>query len=169
MLVCGNAFSLRDDYLRAHELFPDAPAIAVKGAPVKAFAVFGCHPKKMARMVAQQKMLHERFTVHMGGNLVDRTRLGFKIHYEPDYRWPEAIGGSSGWAARKMAAFMGFDRVILCGVPLSIGGYYGGGVSKPFQDQRILDQYRREVMADTDFHKGVFSMSGWTKEVFGCP
>lgn len=170
VLVCGNAFSLLDDYARARGLYPDAPVIAVKGAAehVKAFAVFGLHPRKMPRMVDQQRRIHSEFTTHMGGDLVDRTRLGVPIRFTPDYRWPLAVGGSSGWAARKMAAFMGFDLVILCGIPLSIGGYCGNVPSRPFQSQKIIDIYRREVFADTEFHAGARSMSGWTMEVFGC-
>lgn len=171
MLVCGNAFSLLDDFARAQAMFPEAAVIAVKGAcaHVKAFAIFGCHPKKMARMVTQQCAIHSDFTVHMGGNLVDTTKLGVRLNYTPDYRWPDAIRGSSGWAARKMAAYMGFDSVILCGIPLSVGPYQGGMMSTTFKDKRIVEVYRREVQADTDFHAGVRSMSGWTKELFGCP
>lgn len=61
---------------------------------------------------------------------------------------------------------MGFSEVVLCGMPLEKGGLYKEP-SRPFQDQRIVDAYRAGVLADTEWHDDVRSMSGWTREVFG--
>lgn len=168
VIVCGSAFSLLDDYRKARARYPAAPVIAAKNAAwhVRAFALFSLHPGRFPGMVEGQRRIHREFTTHLGGRIRDHTNMGLEKTFEPDFYWPEITGGSSGWAARKLAAAMGFDIVVLCGVPLSKGGYVNGP-SKVFQDNRIIERYRREVMEDTEYHHGVISMSGFTRELFG--
>lgn len=171
VLVCGSAFSLLDDYSKARQKLPDAPCIAVKDASlhIKAFAVFGLHPRKMDRVVSQQKSIHSDFTSHMGPDIEEKTSQGVTIRFIPDYQWPEAVGGSSGWAAVRMAHFMGFDRIVLCGIPMVVGGYEGGKLSRSFKQDAIVKKYRDFILNDKDYHFGVRSMSGWTRDVFGAP
>lgn len=151
-------------------MFPDVPVIAVKDAAryVKAFALFGMHPAKMPRMVTVQKRIHSDFTTHMSGRQKDWTKFGYSHSFEPDYWWEGCDIGSSTWGARRMASFMGFDIVILCGMPMEVGGY-PHGPSMSFNDPSIIERYRREILSDVGFHEGVYSLSGWTREVFGCP
>lgn len=169
VMVCGSAFCLPSDLKEARKRFPFAPVIAVKGGAycLRAFALFGLHPGRMTEMARRQSMIHSDFTTHMAGGIRDCTNLGAEKAFAPDYHWNLPAEGSSGWVARKMAAHMGFDLVVLCGIPLSKGGYVYGP-SKPFQDERVISRYRDYVLQDSDYHKGVISMSGWTREVFGC-
>lgn len=171
VLVCGSAFCLPEDYARARRIFPDAPVIAVKDAScyVPSFALFGLHPAKMPRAVAGQLKINNEFTTHMSGSLLERTRLGGATSFRPDYWWPGCTEGSSAWGARRMAAMMGFDTVVLCGAPLVQGGYIGGKISTSFRQEGIVKKYKDAIMRDVDFHAGVHSMSGWTREVFGAP
>lgn len=173
VLVCGAAVSLIDDLVRARGLFPDAPAIAVNGAAaaVPAFALFTMHPRKLPRWIAQQRGMGTRFTTHAAGRAHARTKTGAL----PDMSWVDhwwrgiAHPGTSGWAARRMAAAMGFDLVILCGVPLEAGGYFDGGISKVNRSEAAMAHYREAVQADTAHHAGVLGMSGWTARFFGTP
>ena len=167
VLVCGNGFPLADDLARARGLFPDAPAIAVNGAAkeVPAFALFTLHPEKMPVLWAaeQRRRFGTGFTTHTGGKAERQDAPGI------DHWWPEAAGrGTSTWAAAKMARLMGFDRIVLCGMPLEPGPYADGRPAFAFM-RRQLEGYRAYVAGDTAWHRGVSSLSGWTRDLFGEP
>ena len=54
------------------------------------------------------------------------------------YWWPMVQGaGSSAWGAAKVAFLMGYEEVILCGVPLEQGPYADGIYAPTFQDDMI--------------------------------
>lgn len=169
MLVCGNAWCLLDDVARARERWPGAPAVAVNGAAgnIKAIALFSMHPHKLPAWIGlQRKKFGDGFTVHgrAKASAFERCRAAMPW---VEYWWPNCSGGTSTWAARKVAEYMGFSPVILCGMPLEKGTYQGGKMAKDFMRDDVLAHYRRLVARDTAWHQGVFSMSGWTKELLG--
>lgn len=171
MLVCGNAFTLADDLQRARALFPEAPAIAVNGASgnVKALALFSLHPDKLRNWIGlQERKFGAGFTVHScaRGKALDRCT---KTLPWVDHWWNTSARGSSGWAARKVAERMGFGPVVLCGVPIDRGGYQGGGLTKLWQKDEVVDHFRRLVEDDIEWHAGAYSMSGWTAQLLGQP
>ena len=172
VLVCGNAYCLHDDFQRAREIYPSVPAIAVNGAAgeVKAFALFTQHPRKFPQWIAlQRERFGDDFTTHAAGKAHLKSKFGH-VERMPwvDYWWEGvASGGTSGWGARRLAGLMGFDLVILCGMPLDKGGYSTGKMAKDFQNPAVVEHYRRMILRDRDWHSGVRSMSGWTAEVFG--
>lgn len=171
VLVCGNAYCLSDDLGRARELYPDAPAIAVNGASgnVKALALFTLHSTKMGGWAElQRKKFGSGFTVH-GVATAERAAELRTIQPWVEYWWHSSSRGTSTWAARKIATYMGFGPVILCGMPLQRGGYQNGKMAKFFQNDEAIALYRKMILTDPDWHKGVFSMSGWTRELFGAP
>jgi len=174
VLVLGNAFCLHDDYQRARRLFPDAPVIAVNGAAnyTQAFALFTQHPAKFPKWIRAQQRFHDEFTCHSAGTAKDKTAFGKLREYKPfvDYWWKYGAGGAtSGWGARRVASYMGFDLVVLCGMPLDPGCYNGNQPSRAMVKTEVIDHYRKELLADVDFHDNVKSMSGWTRSVFGEP
>jgi len=168
VLVCGNAWCLQDDIKTAREIYGDIPAIAVNGAAknVRALALFSFHPHRFVATgfgwIGRQQQIHSDFTVH-------------SAHYDEsmpwvDHWWPgTAGGGGSAWGARKLASHMGFDQVILCGAPLSPGGYSGDPIAKLMRQPAVIEGYRDGIRAETEWHEGVKSMSGWTKEFLGSP
>ena len=164
VLVCGNAYNLHDDLERAWGLYPDAVVIAVNGASgeVKALALYSKHPEKMPEWILRQRKFGDIFKVH-----------GSK--YKPDCSWVDHWwegargGGGSGWGARKLATLLGLDPVILCGMPLNPGNYASGRLSKLMKDPYVIDNLRREIEADVEWHEGVTSMSGWTRELLDAP
>lgn len=162
-LVVGNAFCLEDDLRQARELFPGAPIVAVNGAAweVRAFALFTIHPQNYAacRWIQKQRRLHTGFTTH---STVD--------HADVQHVWPGAAGGGgSAWAARKMAAFMGFSPVVLCGCPLVAGNYSGHRPGILMAKANVVGDLRAGIESETEWHEGAKSMSGWTREVLGSP
>lgn len=179
VLVCGFGPTFYDDYERARTMRPDASAIAVNEAAkaVKAFALFTLHPEKLKRFCALQiQSFGDGFTVHSGGRSFD-TANRQKRFPGVDYWWQQAAGGgTSAWAAARMARLMGFDEIILCGVPLIHGNYADRGFAKAWRagqkrgDGRdMLLTYRNYVENDTKWHEGVTSMSGWTRDLLGEP
>ena len=166
-LVVGNAFCMADDLAAARAIFGDVPVIAVNGAAreVKAFALFSAHVSRFMEygyewIGHQRNLFGPGFTVH---GARERPNMPW-INY-----WWGAMpgGGGSAWGARKVAAFMGFNPVILCGCPLVPGCYAGFRPGMAMADPAVVEPYRREVEADVDWHDGAYSMSGATREILG--
>lgn len=171
VLVCGHAFCFREDIVQARIFYPEAPVIAVNGAAgeIRAFALFTQHPIKLPGWI---KMQEDRFgldfTTHAAGKHHIATKLGHKAVNGVEHWWEGvAGGGTSVWGARKMAHFMGFDKVVLVGAPLEVGGYGDGKFSKLMQRPEVIEGYREYIKNDTAWHEGVVSTSGWTEEFFG--
>ncbi len=174
VLVLGNGFTLHDDYARARELRPDAEVIAVNEACrfYRADHVYSYHygPSHLDMWFPRQ---------------VEKFGPGAVCHSSPwharDYAIPDEWGvveywwkraganGSSGWMATRLARLMGFDEIILCGVPMASGTYSDGNMAKDFMKEKVVAHYRRGIAEQTDYHAGVYSMSGWTMELFGLP
>lgn len=172
VLVCGSAWGLADDLLAAKKIYPDAPIIAVNHSAqvLKALAIFTQHPRKMVKWAAiQQARFGEGFTTHAAGTAHVATKLGRTPEISGiDYWWDGvACGGTSGWGARRLAHFMGFELVVLCGIPIEVGGYYDGAISKSNKHQATIRHYQEQIKKDTLMHDNVKSMSGWTKKFFG--
>lgn len=119
VFVCGNAWCLHEDLAQAREIYGDCPIIAINGASreVKAFALFSIHSERFT-LAGYEWMRHQE---RLFGS-------GFEVHGAPlrkgqpwvDFFWPRGRtgGGSSSWCARRVAVWMGFDFVVLCGAPL---------------------------------------------------
>jgi hypothetical protein len=169
VFVAGNAWCLHDDIEEGRKIIGNAPVIAVNGASqeVKSIALFSYHPhrfiEKGCEWIRHQKRLFGTdFTVH-----ASRQENGMPF---VDYWWEDARGGGgSAWGARKLAWLLGFETVVMVGCPLTPGNYSSFKPGMIMTRDDILDPYRREIESDKDWHIGCYSMSGWTKEFFGCP
>lgn len=72
------------------------------------------------------------------------------------------------WGARKVAGFMGFGPVILCGCPMETGPYAGNHNLGGFMHRDdVVENLRRGIERETEWHEGVCSMSGWTRGLLG--
>lgn len=176
VLVCGFGPGFYGDFERARRMRPDAAVIAVNEAAkaVKAFALFTLHPEKARRWRTLQKQSFGNIPpLHSGGQGYDR-RDKYPV---VDYWWREAAGGgTSVWAAQRMARLMGFDERILVGAPLVYGNYADKSFAKAFREGQkredgrdMLQGYRDYIAKDTEWHEGVTSMSGWTRGILGAP
>ena len=152
-IVAGNAASLHSDLKGL-----DYPIIAVNGASreVKAFALFTQHPDKFPKWVRYQQRFHQDFKVY---SCVESPHSILKDIPK---------GGGSAWGARKLATILGFDKVILCGCPMTPGPYVGNHNLGGFMHRKdIVDELFGQIKRDVDWHKGCISMSGRTKELLG--
>ena len=169
VLVCGNAWCLPEDLEAARKIVSDAPVIAVNGAAreVKAIGLFSVHPQRFIEYgydwLKHQTRLFGPVLVHA---VREQPGMPWVNHW-----WPEikGSGGGSVWCARKLAWLMGFDPVILCGAPLVAGSYAGFRPGRIMAQPEIMIPYRREIEHDVEWHKGAYSMSGWTRDFLGSP
>ncbi len=173
VLVCGAAACLRADVAAARVLRPGAPAIAVNKAIkiIRPFAHFTLHPEHLAHWIEAAELVWgpRSWTTHSGG-AGRRLRANRAAWPRVDYWWAQARGaGTSTWAAARMARLMGFDEIILCGMPLEPMPYADGSPAKAFSRPEKTKVYRDFVANDTAWHGGVSAMSGWTRRFFGPP
>lgn len=168
-IVAGRAWCLLEDVERATRIFGNLPVIGVNGAAehLDLFALFSLHRSDLATWAAvQTKKFGPGFTTHSISKpeIVEKRREKYP---HVDYWWDSYAKGSSGWAARKVAAGMGFGPVILCGIPMEVGGYQNGKIAKMMVKQDVIDHYRNMILEDAPWHAGAFSMSGWTRDLLG--
>lgn len=180
-MVCALGPGFFEDLEAARKLRPEAPITAVNeaGKAVQAFALFSLHPEKGRRWKAVARQAFGKAPpLHSGGKYCDVPDRERRRKYPlVDYWWKRAAGGgSSGWAAAKMARLMGFEEIILVGVPMVFGNYADGSFAKGFREGHrhpdgsiLVEHYRQAILEDADWHEGVRSMGGWTREVFGGP
>lgn len=168
--MAGNAFCLKEDLDRASSLIGRCPIIAVNGAAreIEAFALFSYHPQRFIEppysWITRRKKLGGEFTVHSA------FRDAIPDMPWVDHWWEGANGdGGSAWGARKLAALMGFSKVVLCGAPLIPGPYSGYQLPLLMGRQDVVDKLLSEIESDTEWHEGVYSMSGRTRDLFGEP
>lgn len=171
-IVCGSAWSLLDDYAIASRLRPGAFVIAVNDAVkhIKPDAIFSMHYEKMGIWLRRCSELWDWRSVETHtASRVNKGKLAWIAGNGGsyvDYIWPiDRAGGSSGWEAGKVARRMGFDEVIYCGVQLDVGPYQDGWHGWNRKDH--VQNYRKAVLDDADWHAGALAVSGWLSEVLG--
>lgn len=92
------------------------------------------------------------------------------------WRWPWGGFGTSGLGAAIVGVGLGYDQIVLCGIPLDDGPHNG---EPPWRrctfTNEAANSGKSEINAywkkarDLAFHGRVKSMSGRTKDWFGCP
>lgn len=194
-LILGAAPSVFEDYAAARALRPQADVLGVNHA-ASVFPEIRHVWTQHQEIAPDIKSKAPAVKIHARKNL---TRVGTSIYFfggKPaeveaiDYHWPDLAWatGSSGFSAALWARHgLGYDEVILCGVPISTDSV------------RYADEYRqfsREKWGDHDepgdkfwarpgnfntWHArieahiaagktaGISSMSGWTREKLGAP
>lgn len=176
VVVCGFANTLWDDLKKVSEVRPNLPTIAVNEASlhVKAFAIYSFHTEKekLGRWTEEQRTrFGDNFSVYGSGSddFYEHNRRNYP--YVNYWAPASASRGSSGWCARILASMMGFDEVVLCGVPLDHRRYADKKPAWYWQSGRTnaVTVFQKAVKADTVHHAGCYSMSGWTRELLGLP
>jgi hypothetical protein len=169
-LVLGAALCLFDDIEAALDMSPVEGVVAVKGAGKvwngQLDAWVGLHPEMM---LADYKVREAR-----GYPRADKLYVHDKAPIDSplfdqriDYLFPgQTKSGSSGLFGVKVALELGFDRIVLCGVPLvreagkiDKGEIWHGADSYKAGWHQVLPQIAPYVR----------SMSGWTRQLLGAP
>lgn len=87
-----------------------------------------------------------------------------------DCVWPMAqLGGTSGLFACFIGLLLGYDEIVLAGVPMTGSGHY---FDPPWVGSNFADDSTKLVWrwSQTNIFEGrVKSLSGWTKELLGAP
>lgn len=165
-LVLGGGASVWQDVERAKALGWFSGVVACNDAgvdwPGALDAFCTLHPNKMQafrdKREAKRHPAAKVYIAHQDDKGVDRI--------EP-YRWPEMkTSGSSGLYATKIALELGFDRIVLCGVPLTNEAHYFD--SKAWKQAETFKAAWLAVM-QTRLIGRVKSFSGWTAEQLGTP
>lgn len=170
-LVVGTAWTMWEDLERARLLRPEHTIFGINrtGEFIRCDLMFSIDRSKIAgwRALQERNFGKGHFIYHSWKPTAGTTHADYP---EIDYWWPHSTnGGTSSWSAVKVAKFMGFDEIILCGVPLSPGDYADGKKAETFQSEAHVRNSREAIKMQTWAHENVFSMSGWTRELFGEP
>ena len=178
VLILGYSPTLHDDVKRAREIRdnPDIIAVNMAMTDYKADHLFSWHFDDVKKLPKWRDIHLEKFGPALTHCPTQRDRDTGILKPVPegydwvDYWWKGATADGSGpWMANRMAKFMGYEERILCGVSMEIGGYANGHMASAFQRPHNIDRFRKAIAAQTEYHEGTFSMSGWTRELLGSP
>lgn len=171
-LVCGTAWTLKDDLAKAIRLRPNATIVGVNrtGQFVKCDMLVSIDRKKAAgwRTLHEHRFGPLRYGYHGTKPTADSRTGDFPA---VDYWWRNFDGGgTSSWVAAKVALATGHDEVILCGVPMEPGPYVDGEQAESFSHENHLRNCRDVISTrDAWMHPFVRSVSGWTAAMLGMP
>lgn len=181
VIVLGSADCALTDLHRVRSHFTNTPIIGVNDASKIHLLdhLFSLHCEGLEDWKNEQL---QRFGFRPIIHTAERRRAGEERSDYPDvdYWWAGAhTGGTSAWSAVRTAKMMGFERVVLCGCPLTPTGYcteprrsqQTRSVGEVREDHPMLRGYRRRIEEYVAAGEGVgvFSMSGWTRELLGAP
>ncbi|MES0071918.1 hypothetical protein [Mesorhizobium sp. M0058] len=163
-LILGDAASVRDDAAAALKLFTPTAIAAANNIGIEWEGHldywFTLHPGACIDWIGIRDALSRRVRAgrnkpeiwaHKAAVAVDR--------HTPDW------GGSTGLLAGKGLLELGFERIVLAGVPMDKSPHFYNG-----QPWRQVDRYRQAWQRQLpDLAPFVRSMSGWTAELLGKP
>lgn len=165
-LVLGSANCLRDDIAAALRLSEFEGVVAAKHAGIEwsgpLDAWVSLHPDKFGALIAEREKKGYESANRLFGHIpVGGVCEGTSYKFEGQKR-----SGSSGLFAAKVAIDLGFDRLVLCGIPLEkekgrIDGkdHWNGAYS-----------FRQGFLEAIPTLAGrARSMSGWTQVILGTP
>ena len=171
-VILGSGWTADDDLARALKIRPGAFIIGVN----RSVTNYKCDMMvSLDRQGAKtwQAVHHKNFgPVQLHSRMLKQRSV---IVAEPwvDYWWYNyEPGGTSSWLAVKIAQAIGFQEIILCGVPLEKGPSLPDDRWSDWSQRNqisTVNTFRSVLMRDHYLHKYVTSMSGWTKELFGEP
>ncbi len=182
-IICGAAPSLLEEFNEAKKHRPDAVVIAVNETTqaVHADHLMTMHYDKMNYFKAPS--LNKNIITHSG--MVARKPADEVYFNSIDYVWNDAhTAGTSGVSAMLIAMHMGFDEIILCGMPLEPTGYFNEGKTVKHSKTQPRFGYLKDKDTLTSYHENGLmrtlenfprlaeisrSLGGFTKRVLGGP
>lgn len=169
-LVLGGAESVFADAERAFAMFTPAAVIAVNDMiaawPNKITHACTLHGEKLLDWQAIRKAAKRNTDYQTVYFERLKAKPVPKIDHVIEYRWPHLDSGSSGLYAVKAMLNLGFDRIVLAGVPMT----QGGGHFVRHEPWDAHDRFRGAWVGAIPHIAGkVRSMSGWTQEILGSP
>jgi hypothetical protein len=165
--VIGGAECVIDDYMSARSLVePDAYFVVndmIGTWTERLDYAITLHPEKICDWLAQRRLWVESSDFEVVGPMLKPIEQQFAKYFT---MLVEDCAGSSGLFAVAVAVLEGFERIILCGVPMTISGKHF--LRHTAWTDRSLFVGAWEVNLHR-FSPYTRSMSGWTKEKLGAP
>jgi len=173
-LVLGGARCVWDDLERAKQIGSYDAVVAVNdmlahySGEVEIFATL--HIEKAAQWIVERGdkgFPPAKIIAGHKGHIWEALPNRMQPDYRTDYRWPGmSASGSSGLFAVKVALEHGFDKVVLCGVPMQAEQAHFFD-AKPWDEVKsFTDAWTVALPYIKDFTR---SMSGYTRELLGEP
>lgn len=184
-LVIGYAPSVHVDVEAARRLRPDAAMLGVKYACVLYQEIAHVWTQHLEQAPDIRAKAGRPVLIHGRSRQLQRRRLTWIPGRDSDldYVWPDLgwLCAGSGFSAALWARYgMGFEEVIMCGIPMSDEGYAPamagvkrarGDGGRSFAEPSALARWRGEIaaMAAKGITAGITSLSGWTRDTLGAP
>lgn len=170
-IICGGAPSVFVDLEKAKQLRPGAVVLGVNAAPGMIQEIEHTWTQHNNLVDVLRKEVGRPVVLHARSNV-----MGNGV----DYWWPELNGmkGSSGMVGALWAKAMGFDEVIMAGIPLSTSEqmysekYPSSSRSNHgFATENSIIGWQAMVRLHKEQGRteGIYSMSGYTRQIFGPP
>ena len=173
LIVCGSGRCLWDDLKKVWN--PESQVMAIKQSglylPFRFQHWAGAHGERFQYMVPMRREGYYFRGIKDGVRGVHAQKLGAKIHSDKqwplvDYVWPCQLVGTSALFGVRVGLMMGFDEIVLCGVPLDNTGRFYEAPWDAGIDLNVVDM--REWEKFLPIMQGrVRSMSGRTRELLG--
>lgn len=159
-IALGGAERVWEDYEKARALCPYADVGAVNEAGrdyegrLTVWATL--HPEKSERWHRERSL---------AGRNMDFTAVSHKriAGARVDTVYSDKYGGSSGLYLCDVALNLGYQRVIVCGIPMDGGAHYFDA-----NEWNDFKTYRRGWRKAAELGR-IRSLSGWTRELLGAP
>lgn len=176
-LICGSAPALLEEFDASTIRMPEASVIAVNESArvIHADFLMTQHPEKAERF--RKLSRNPGIIVHTGKPRERALQPGIHVY------WPGCVTlATSGGSAIAIALRMGFERILLCGMPMNGGdGYFKQsavqqdeprfGLESP--DSEYIRGYQNKLIEFTEKQpealERVRSLSGFTRDLFGAP
>lgn len=165
-LILGSANCLSDDIKAALDLSEFDGVIACKGAGLywkgELDAWVSLHPDRMAKETEVRRARGYPPAARIYGH-----KMAEGVTHALPYKFEgQNASGSSGLFGCKVAIELGFDRLVLCGIPLERGQGRIDGKETWNGSRTFKDGFKEALPALAGRAR---SMSGWTRLLLGAP
>lgn len=167
-LILGRAGEVYEEAAAALKLFTPDFVIAVnvigRDWPDHIDHWVSFHPALFPRWIEQRKAAGRSGGMTLWSGIFQGMKQG--TEQELPLQWVKCDGGSSGFLAVVVAVQqLNCDRVVLCGIPLTVTPRYDD--NSPWEEGTVYRGYWEENLPM--IRDKVRSMSGWTKDLLGAP
>lgn len=169
LIIIGGARCVWDDYLRLKQSGFSGSVMAVNDVGMYFDGPLNHWVSMHANFLAQWVALRKGHAM-MGHECLTHTREAYptiRAHWDI-----QPYGWTSGLFAAQVGVCLGYERVVLCGVPQDGSGRFFDPPWMPggeHDDKNSKKAFRQIVEQSEGLKAIVRSMSGWTKELFGEP
>lgn len=164
VVILGGSKEVFSDYASACKLWDFDAVIAINDIGAEMPEIdFWCtmHPEKMPKWLEQRRFNGFEDPKSFWTSHDRKTPEGLDVEFQT----VKNTRGGSGLLAVYVARHLGYNKIVLCGIPMTAEGqhYHTSGAWKECKLYRIVWEKNPTLKDD------VRSFSGWTQEKFGMP